>query len=289
MKKLFEKKMTFKPRSMPTGQRNVLRPNDSTSLWNYTLSPGWTQEESELLRRAVIYFGIGNWASIIQSGCLPLKTNAQMNLQLQRMLGQQSTVEFKGLHIDPIVIGEKNSRIQGPEVKRKNNCIVNTGSMVICDWMMWVDKLSREEIKSRIQENKETYELPESEWKAIQVDRKQDDVALLANKKAELQQLLEELENVSTQIKAIQANHVLFHNWTKRRRKTPQPSPKSPLQTNTTTNVYEWTDMHSTRSMYHKRILMVATSIITLPQEKCCCCASLKARSARISSTIVSL
>jgi hypothetical protein len=36
-------------------------------------------------------YGIGNWAQIISSNCLPGKTNAQMNLQLQRMLGQQST------------------------------------------------------------------------------------------------------------------------------------------------------------------------------------------------------
>jgi hypothetical protein len=36
-------------------------------------------------------FGIGNWAKIIDSDCLPGKTNAQMNLQLQRLLGQQST------------------------------------------------------------------------------------------------------------------------------------------------------------------------------------------------------
>lgn len=36
--------------------------------------------------------------------------------------------EFAGLHVDPLVIGEKNSKIQGPNIKRKNNCIVNTGS-----------------------------------------------------------------------------------------------------------------------------------------------------------------
>ncbi|CAG8567439.1 7190_t:CDS:2 [Acaulospora colombiana] len=36
-------------------------------------------------------------------------------------------LEFAGLHIDPLVIGEKNSKIQGPNIKRKNNCIVNTG------------------------------------------------------------------------------------------------------------------------------------------------------------------
>ncbi|RCH79037.1 hypothetical protein CU098_007832, partial [Rhizopus stolonifer] len=80
-----------KPRSMKPGARNVLRSNDSASLWNCTLSPGWTDQESDVLRKALMKFGIGNWSKIIESGCLPGKTNAQMNLQLQRLLGQQST------------------------------------------------------------------------------------------------------------------------------------------------------------------------------------------------------
>jgi len=124
-----------KPKSMSVGQRNVLRHNDSASLWNCTLSPGkyylflsfflfpsliycrdtltrhfslffctynyilsltfffkgWSREEAEILRKAVMRFGIGNWKDIIESDCLPGKTNAQMNLQLQRLLGQQST------------------------------------------------------------------------------------------------------------------------------------------------------------------------------------------------------
>jgi hypothetical protein len=82
---------TSKPRSMTAGLRNIVRSNDSESLWNCTLSPGWTEEESELLRRALMKYGVGNWAKIIDSGCLPGKTNAQMNLQTQRLLGQQST------------------------------------------------------------------------------------------------------------------------------------------------------------------------------------------------------
>jgi hypothetical protein len=32
--------MEDKPRSMSTGHRNILRSNDSASLWNCTLSPG---------------------------------------------------------------------------------------------------------------------------------------------------------------------------------------------------------------------------------------------------------
>ena len=74
------------------------------------------------------------------------KTNAQLNSQLQRMLGQQSTAEFQGLHIDPLVIGRLNCLKQGPEIKRKSGMIVNTGG-----------KPTREELKRKIQENKEKY------------------------------------------------------------------------------------------------------------------------------------
>lgn len=148
------------PKSMPQGARNIIRSNDSPSLWNLTLSPGWTDQESEALRLAVIKFGIGNWSKIRESQVLPYKTNAQLNLQLQRLLGQQSTAEFAGLHIDPKVIGEKNAKIQGPDIKRKNNCIVNTGN-----------KLTREELRIKVLHNKEHFEVPESEWSIISLPK----------------------------------------------------------------------------------------------------------------------
>lgn len=152
---------------MKSGMRNVLRYSDSASLWNCTLSPGWTSDESETLRKAVMKFGVGDWKAIFESNCLPGKTNAQMNLQLQRLLGQQSTsgkhlsllsistrlltfeilvglIEFAGIHVDPLVIGAINSKIQGPEIKRKNNTIVNTGG-----------KLSKEELAARRRRNTE--------------------------------------------------------------------------------------------------------------------------------------
>ncbi|CEG73167.1 hypothetical protein RMATCC62417_08600 [Rhizopus microsporus] len=180
---------TLKPRSMTAGARNVLRSNDSASLWNCTLSPGWTEEESEILRKALMKFGIGNWAKIIESGCLPGKTNAQMNLQLQRLLGQQSTAEFAGLHIDPKVIGAKNSKIQGPHIRRKNNCIVNTGG-----------KLSREELRKRVASNKEEYELPEEVWKNIELPKVEDPLIILEQKRAEMKRLKEELAKVQASI-----------------------------------------------------------------------------------------
>nr|KAJ3422518.1 hypothetical protein HK105_007735 [Polyrhizophydium stewartii] len=129
---------------MKAGKRNILRPNDSMSLWNCTLSPGWTREESDIFRQALMFYGIGNWREVLESGCLPGKTNAQLNLQLQRTLGQQSTAEFQGLHIDPAVIGEINAKKQGSHIKRKNGFIVNTGG-----------KMSKDELKRRILENKQ--------------------------------------------------------------------------------------------------------------------------------------
>ncbi|KAG0206322.1 hypothetical protein BGX28_002223 [Mortierella sp. GBA30] len=177
------------PRSMTAGARNILRSNDSASLWNYTVAPGWSMNEAEVLRKALMKFGIGNWSKIIESNCLVGKTNAQMNLQTQRMLGQQSTAEFAGLHIDPRVIGQKNSLIQGEHIRRKNGCIVNTGA-----------KLSREEIRRRVAENKEQYELTEEEWSAIELPLPEDPQLLLEAKRSEKIRLELELKNVQRQI-----------------------------------------------------------------------------------------
>ncbi|KAF9209292.1 hypothetical protein BGZ49_005356 [Haplosporangium sp. Z 27] len=177
------------PRSMTAGARNILRSNDSASLWNYTVAPGWSMQEAEILRKALMKFGVGNWSKIIESNCLVGKTNAQMNLQTQRMLGQQSTAEFAGLHIDPRVIGQKNSLIQGEHIRRKNGCIVNTGA-----------KISREEIRRRIAENKEQYELTEEEWSAIELPLPEDPQLLLEAKRSEKIRLELELKNVQRQI-----------------------------------------------------------------------------------------
>ena len=62
------------------------------------------------------------------------------------MLGQQSTAEFQGLHMDPLLVGAVNAEKQGPGIKRKAGMIVNTGN-----------KLGRDELKRRIQENREKY------------------------------------------------------------------------------------------------------------------------------------
>ncbi len=39
---------------------------DSNSLHNYTLSPGWTKEEVEILKIALMKFGISRWREIMK-------------------------------------------------------------------------------------------------------------------------------------------------------------------------------------------------------------------------------
>lgn len=59
-------------------QGDVLHCNDSKSLWNYTLSPGWTEKEVDVFRIALMKFGIGRWSKIVEARCLPGKTVAQV-------------------------------------------------------------------------------------------------------------------------------------------------------------------------------------------------------------------
>ena len=99
--------------------------SDSKSLWNYTLSPGFTKEDIQVLRRAIIRHGCGNWKDIKKH--LPEKNNGQLNLQCQKLFGQQSLAAFNNVHVDPLVIKKINDRKQGDKVLRKNGCVINTG------------------------------------------------------------------------------------------------------------------------------------------------------------------
>jgi len=84
--------------------------HDSKSLGNFTLSPGWTRNEVEVLKIALMKYGIGKWRKIKRCKCLPGKTVAQMNLQTQRLLGQQSIAEFMGIKVDLEKIFEDNKK-----------------------------------------------------------------------------------------------------------------------------------------------------------------------------------
>ncbi|CDW81052.1 UNKNOWN [Stylonychia lemnae] len=97
---------------------------ESKSLWNYALSPGWTQQEVEVLKIGLMKFGIGKWTAMEKSGILPTKSIQQCYLQTQRIIGQQSLAEFMNLHVDIDRIAIDNRRKQGI---RKMGFLVNQG------------------------------------------------------------------------------------------------------------------------------------------------------------------
>ena len=45
----------------------------SGSLWNYALSPGWSPQEVEILKIAVMKFGVGRWTALFKADVLPGK------------------------------------------------------------------------------------------------------------------------------------------------------------------------------------------------------------------------
>jgi len=92
----------------------------SASLWNSVVSPGFTQEEVDLLRLALIKHGCGSWVKILHH--FPFKKCFQLNIQTQRMFGQQSLREFNGLHLDPKIVLQKNALREN--VARKNGMII---------------------------------------------------------------------------------------------------------------------------------------------------------------------
>jgi len=158
------------------------------SLWNVSLSPGWTEEDVKILRLALMKMGVGNWTAIMESGCLPGKTVAQLNNQTQRMLGQQSTAEFADLHIDVLEVGQQNRLLRSPSITRKAGMIINTGGLLLFLFLLPslyilyisnVDKLKPEEIRKKIEENRAKYEVPEKVWRQISLPEPDPSVYLL--------------------------------------------------------------------------------------------------------------
>ena len=135
---------------------NPVHTSDSKSLWNYTLSPGWTDKEIEVFVAAISKYGVGRWTKITKERILPGKTVAQMYNQCQRLVGQQSLAEFEGLKLNLKAVFEKNAAIQGKGIVRKNNCIVNQG-----------DKQTREMVLKKKAYNKENFGLTQEEINAI--------------------------------------------------------------------------------------------------------------------------
>jgi len=176
-------------------RQKFVRSADSKSLWNCTLSPGWTQEECDILRCAIMKYGLGAWTQIIKSKVLPGKTAAQLNLQTQRLLGQQSLGGFMGIKLDPEKVWLENSKKVGDQYKRKNCCLVNTGN-----------NPTKEERQRHIEENRQKFGLSVEEIESVVIPvKKVDPVAELAmktEKKAKLKRLKSMLEYMEEHYKA---------------------------------------------------------------------------------------
>jgi hypothetical protein len=72
-----------------TASAAVLTPSQH-HRWNFTPSPGWTKDESLILKLCLMKFGIGQWVQIQATGLLPGKLIQQLCGATQRLCGQQS-------------------------------------------------------------------------------------------------------------------------------------------------------------------------------------------------------
>jgi hypothetical protein len=123
---------------------SIVHTGESKSLWNHTLSPGWTPEETRVLYLCLQKYGIGNYKKIMENMHLPEKTLAQINNQTQRFLGQQATREFHLMKVDLDAVNAWNAKKEGPEIHRKNGCIINAGNKLEKEEVL---KLQDEHIK----------------------------------------------------------------------------------------------------------------------------------------------
>eukprot|EP00775_Hariotina_reticulata_P010199 gene10199-10360_t len=94
-------------------------------MWNFTPSPGWTKQESLILKVCLMKFGIGQWIQIQSTGLLPGKLIQQLSGATQRLLGQQSLAAFSGLKVDVDKIRADNEA--KTDALRKNGLIIWSG------------------------------------------------------------------------------------------------------------------------------------------------------------------
>eukprot|EP01024_Parvocaulis_polyphysoides_P072507 TRINITY_DN918_c0_g1_i1.p3 TRINITY_DN918_c0_g1~~TRINITY_DN918_c0_g1_i1.p3 ORF type:complete len:295 (-),score=25.86 TRINITY_DN918_c0_g1_i1:195-1079(-) len=106
-------------------QRRGPKIGDSSSLWNFTTSPGWSSEEAELLKLLLMKLGVGRWVQIQDTGLLPGKVIQQLYGQTQRLIGQQSLAAYTGLRVDIDRIRSDNEKRQ--DVERKSGLIIWSG------------------------------------------------------------------------------------------------------------------------------------------------------------------
>uniref|UniRef100_A0A383W0B8 UBA domain-containing protein n=1 Tax=Tetradesmus obliquus TaxID=3088 RepID=A0A383W0B8_TETOB len=98
---------------------------DAASLWNFTPSPGWSKEESLILKLCLMKYGVGQWLQIQATGLLPGKMIQQLNGGTQRLLGQQSLAAYSGLRVDVDRVRADNEAKL--DAHRKNGLVIWTG------------------------------------------------------------------------------------------------------------------------------------------------------------------
>lgn len=133
----------------------------SKSLYNISQSKGWTEEENKVLKLSLMKFGVGNWTVITRLGILPGKNITQINLQTQRILGQQSLGGFMNIKLNPDKVrndNEENAK-NDPNISVKSGLIINTGENPT--------KKSREEL---IEKNLKKYGLSNEELEDLVSD-----------------------------------------------------------------------------------------------------------------------
>lgn len=101
------------------------RLGDAASLWNFTPAPGWTTEETLILKHALQHFGVGKWVQILDAGVLPGKVIQQLNGQTQRLVGKQSLAAYTGQCVNIDKIREDNLALK--DVERKGGLVINSG------------------------------------------------------------------------------------------------------------------------------------------------------------------
>ncbi|KAK8821015.1 hypothetical protein WA556_005327, partial [Blastocystis sp. ATCC 50177/Nand II] len=181
---------------MSTNRISKIFGSDSKSLWNVTLAPGWTKAEAEVLRCAIMKYGIGSWKQITSLKLLPGKTVSQIVCQVQRMIGQQSLKEFLKLHADVLVIGRENAK--RTDVHRKNGIIVNEGH-----------NMTPQEVKQRRMYNLKKYGLSNEEIDKVVIpvlSEKQTSEVFdkRTNKQLEREQLLSRLAVLRSALQYLQ-------------------------------------------------------------------------------------
>jgi hypothetical protein len=161
----------------------------SKSLYNITQSPGWSEEENKVLKLAIMKFGVGAWTKIMSLGIVPGKTNAQLNLQVQRMLGQQSLAGFAMLKVNVDDVRkdnekkiEENDKKDGKDkIYIKSGLIINAG-----------ENPTKESKQRTLEENRKKYELSQDE-----INARVDEIDMFTVKRAKRLEFEELLKKYS--------------------------------------------------------------------------------------------